>query len=65
MVSLWYAPSTRYPGGFRANYNSVEEALTQAQHDVEIERDPAPVRIEGLDGSVLATRDDFASKLPD
>lgn len=55
-VELWYAPSTRYPGGFKATFNTRDEALAQAAHDLAILRGPAPVRIE--DGtSVESVRD--------
>lgn len=58
-VALWFAPSTRYPGGFRSNYNSLEEALAQAVSDIAVGREPGPVRIEAEDGSILADAKSF------
>ncbi len=48
-VELWFAPSTRFPGGHKAIYNTREEALAQAAADIACERTPAPVRIEDGD----------------
>jgi hypothetical protein len=44
-VKLWYKPSLRYTGGHAATYNTVEEAVAQAEADIGRNREPAPDRV--------------------
>lgn len=50
-VTLWTQPTVNYPGGFARNYNSVDEALSQALTEIASESEPQPDRIIAEDGS--------------
>lgn len=62
-VDLWFAPSTRYPGGFRSTFATADEALAQALADLGTNRQPAPVRIEDEHGAILADASTFRDAL--
>jgi hypothetical protein len=58
-VDLWFAPTTRYPGGFKSTFSSRTEALAQAAADLASGREPAPVRLED-DGKIESVADALA-----